>query len=214
MFVFAFLAGCVPQEDYQALQEENAKLLARVQKLDSILEKEKAQVADLQKDLKPLVDRGLLTIEVKNGKVTLSLRSDVLFAKGSADLSADGKEAVDQLARALAHVAPDEDFQVEGHTDNDPIQTTQFPSNWYLGSARGITVLNQMIADGFPRTHISASTYADTRPVADNGTAGGQQQNRRIEVVLLPDVSDLYKRLEHPGGGGGKKGKGKKKKDS
>ena len=215
LVLLAMLTACVPQEDMQALQEENARLLMRVSKLDAIVEKERQQVKDLQADLAPLVSKGLLTVDVKDGRVTLSMRSDVLFAKGSADLSADGRDAVQQLARALSSRAPDRDFQVEGHTDNDPINTTQFPSNWYLGSARGIVVTEAMIAAGFPRTHVSAATYSDTHPVADNGSTNGQAQNRRIEIVLVPDVSDIYKRLEKGEGKGGKKGKGnKKKKDS
>lgn len=209
--LFMMLNACVSMEEFQALQEENARLTMRVERLDAIVEKEREQVKDLREDLKPLVDRGLLTIEVNDGRVTLGLKSDVLFAKGSSELSADGRDAVQTLARALGHRAPDRDFQVEGHTDSDPIATAQFPDNWYLGAARGIVVTEAMISAGFPRNHISAASYADTRPAAGNGTSGGQALNRRIEIVLVPDVSDIYKRLEGKGPGGGHK---KKKKDS
>lgn len=211
--LFLMLNACVPQEEYQALQEENARLLMRVERLDAIVEKERQQVKDLREDLKPLIDRNLLTIEVNEGKVTLSLRSDVLFAKGSSELSADGREAVQSLARALGRRAPERDFQVEGHTDSDPINTPQFPNNWYLGAARGIVVTEAMIGAGFPRNHISAASYADTHPAAGNGSSGGQALNRRIEIVLVPDVSDIYKRLEGKGPGPGHKKK-KHKKDS
>ncbi len=214
MFILlSMLAACVPQEDYQLLQEENARLLARIGRLDAIVERERQQVIDLRTDLQPLVSQGLLTIEVSNGRITLSLRSDVLFAKGSSDLSADGKDAVQKLAKALGSRAPDRDFQVEGHTDNDPINTAQFPSNWYLGAARGITVTEAMIAGGLPRKHVSAASFSDTHPVADNNNATGQAQNRRIEIVLVPDVSDIYKRLEkgvNKGPKGGRKNRPKK----
>ncbi len=209
-FVFALILACVSQEEFQTLQEENARLVARVTRLDAIVDKERATVRELKEDLKPLVDKGLLTVEVENGRVTLGLKSDVLFQKGSAELSADGKDALQQLARALSRRSPDRDFQVEGHTDNDPINTPQFPNNWYLGAARGIVVTEAMIAAGFPRTKLSAASFGDTHPKADNNSAGGQAQNRRIEVVLVPDVSDIYKRLEK-GDGPGKKGGGKKK---
>lgn len=210
--IVAFLIGCASQEELQSLQEENARLTARVARLDAIVDKERETVRELREDLKPLVDKGLLIIEVNEGRVTLALRSDVLFAKGSAELSADGKDTVQQLARALGRRSPDRDFQVEGHTDSDPINTAQFPNNWYLGAARGITVTEAMIAAGFPRNHLSAATYADTRPSQSNANDGGQALNRRIEVVLVPDVSGIYKRLEKQGGGGGGgKGKGKGK---
>ena len=210
--IVAFLIGCASQEELQSLQEENARLTARVARLDAIVDKERETVRELREDLKPLVDKGLLIIEVNEGRVTLALRSDVLFAKGSAELSADGKDTVQQLARALGRRSPDRDFQVEGHTDSDPINTAQFPNNWYLGAARGITVTEAMIAAGFPRNHLSAATYSDTRPSQSNANDGGQALNRRIEVVLVPDVSGIYKRLEKQGGGGGGgKGKGKGK---
>ncbi len=209
-FVFALILACISQEEFQALQEENARLVARVTRLDAIVEKERTTVRELKEDLKPLVDKGLLTVEVENGRVTLGLKSDVLFQKGSAELSADGKDALQQLARALSRRSPDRDFQVEGHTDNDPINTPQFPNNWYLGAARGIVVTEAMVAAGFPRTKLSAATFGDTHPKGENSSAAGQAQNRRIEVVLVPDVSDIYKRLEK-GDGPGKKGGGKKK---
>ncbi|MSQ01214.1 MAG: hypothetical protein EXR71_04870 [Myxococcales bacterium] len=209
-FVFALFLACVSQEEFQTLQQENARLIARVGRLDAIVEKERNTVRELKEDLKPLVDKGLLTVDVENGRVTLGLKSDVLFQKGSAELSADGKDALQQLARALSRRSPDRDFQVEGHTDNDPINTPQFPNNWYLGAARGIVVTEAMIAAGFPRGKLSAASYGDTHPKADNNSSAGQAQNRRIEVVLVPDVSDIYKRLEK-GNGPGKKGGGKKK---
>lgn len=217
--VLAFLIGCASQEELQSLQEQNARLTARVARMDAILDKERETIRELREDLKPLVDKGLLIIEVADGKVTLAMRSDVLFAKGSAELSAEGKSTVQQLAVALARRSPDRDFQVEGHTDSDPIATAQFPNNWYLGAARGIVVTEAMVAAGFPRVHLSAATYADTRPSKSNASDGGQALNRRIEVVLVPDVSDLYQRLEKQGDGPGKgkgegkgKGKGKGKK--
>jgi chemotaxis protein MotB len=209
--IFAFLVGCVSEEELRALQEENARLTARVARLDAIVEKERETVRQLREDLKPLTDRGIVTIEVKEGRVLLGMKSDVLFAKGSADLSADGKDAVQQLARALSRRAADRDYQVEGHTDSDPINTPAFPNNWYLGAARGIVVTEAMIAAGMPRQHVSAASFADTHPVDSNNSAAGQALNRRIDVVLVPDVSDVYKRLEKPGPGEPKKGKGKGK---
>jgi chemotaxis protein MotB len=221
MLLLAAFFACVSQADYDALMAENARLTQRVEKLDKQIDAQIQQVKELQEELKPLIDRGLLKIDLDHGRVTLSLSSDVLFASGSAALSNDGKDTVGQLARALARRASDTDFQVEGHTDSDPINTAEFPDNYYLGAARGIVVAEYMIAQGFPRQHLSASTYADTRPAATNATNQGQAWNRRIEVVLVPDMSELagYKRLEKSlngesggGKGEGKKGKGKKNK--
>lgn len=212
MLIFlALMAACIPEEEFRALQEENARLTARVARLDAIVDKEREAVKELRQDLKPLIERGVISIEVKDGRVMLGMKSDVLFQKGSAELSADGRDAVQQLARALGQRTADRDFQVEGHTDNDPINTAAFPNNWYLGAARGIVVTEAMIAAGMPRHHVSAATFSDTHPVDGNTSAAGQALNRRIDVVLVPDVSDIYKRLEKPMKGDGP-GKGKKKK--
>lgn len=209
LLILTLLTACVSQADYDAVVAENAKMSARLEKIDARMEKQMQDVRDLQADLKPLIDRGLLRVEMIDGRLTLQLASDILFEKGSADLSTDGKSAIGELARALSRRAGDRDFQVEGHTDSDPINTPQFPNNWYLGAARGITVAEHMVSQGFPRIHISAATYADTQPAASNGTNGGQAQNRRIEIVLVPDVGDIpgYRKLTNEGP---KKGKKKK----
>ena len=125
------------------------------------------------------------------------MAADVLFASGSAVLSNSGRDNVAEIARILAKRVGDRDFQVEGHTDNEPINTPEFPNNWYLGAARAIAVTQVMINNGFPDDHISASSFADNSPVAPNASAAGKAQNRRIEIVLLPDLSDMpgYKKI-------------------
>lgn len=191
VLAFSLISACVPMADYEAVVAENGKLSARVEKLDAKIAKQVQQIKDLQEELKPLIDRGILRIEVNDGRVTLAMNSDVLFASGSAALSSDGRETVSLLARALSRRTPNTDFQVEGHTDSDPINTPEFPNNWYLGAARGIVVTEAMIAAGFPRANISAASYADVRPVGNNNSTSGQAVNRRIEVVLVPDLSEL-----------------------
>jgi chemotaxis protein MotB len=84
---------------------------------------------------------------------------------------------------------PGRDFQVAGHTDNDPIATEKFPSNWDLGAARSITVTRLLVDSGLPADRVSASSYADTVPVVANDTAEGKAANRRIEIVVVPDLS-------------------------
>jgi len=197
------LSACVPKEDYDKLQKENTKLEREVQEYRERQQREIASFKELMSDLKPLIDRGILEVEVVDGRVTIGMAADVLFPSGSADLSTSGKANIGELTRILSRRAKDRDFQVEGHTDNDPINTPQYPDNWALGSARSLSVLRFMIDSGFPRDNVSAATFADTEPVATNADAAGRLKNRRIEIVLLPDVGDLpgYKALtsERPG---------------
>ena len=86
---------------------------------------------------------------------------------------------------------PDKDFQIEGHTDDVPISTKKYPSNWYLASARALGVVEHLIAAGMSPDHISAASYGDERPFASNETPEGKASNRRIEIVVMPDLSGL-----------------------
>lgn len=198
--LFAALQGCVAMSQYEKVQKENARLHERVEKLDARIDRQVQQIKDLKADLAPLIERGVVTLEVVDGRVTLGLKADVLFASGSADLSPDGKQAIAQLTRALKQRGSDQDFQVEGHTDGEPIHTAQYPDNWYLGAARAITVAQYMVDQGFPRDQVSAATFADTRPVVNREEAA---RNRRIEIVLVPDMGDMpgVKRMVEAGAG-------------
>ncbi len=191
------LGGCVPKSQYMKLESENAKLKERIERLDNVAEAQLKAYRELLSDFKPLIDRGLLKIEVVDGRITLGMASDVLFPSGSAELSQAGKDNIAEITRVLANRAKDRDFQVEGHTDNEPINTAQYPSNWHLGAARAIAVTQFMVSRGFPEDQISAASFGDNAPVATNGSESGRAENRRIEIVLLPELSDLpgYKRL-------------------
>ncbi len=145
---------------------------------------------DLTSGLQSMIDTGSVKIHFVKGRMVVSLGSDVLFTSGSARLSADGRDAVDAVTKQLTHITG-KDFQIEGHTDNVPIKTKEFPSNWELASARALTVVNTMIAAGMPAARISAASYAETRPAAANETKEGRDQNRRIDVVVVPDLSKL-----------------------
>jgi chemotaxis protein MotB len=82
------------------------------------------------------------------------------------------------------------DFQVAGHTDNIPVRG-RFPSNWELSTARAVTVSRFLQGQGVDPAHLSAAGYAEFQPAADNGTPEGRQQNRRIEIVLMPSLDEL-----------------------
>jgi len=83
------------------------------------------------------------------------------------------------------------DLQIAGHTDNVPISTRRFPSNWELSTARAVHVARFLIEHEVPQQRLSAAGYADTQPVASNESGEGRQQNRRIEIVLMPHLDEL-----------------------
>ena len=150
---------------------------------------------------KALIDAGQLKVKIVDRRMVVQLQSDVLFASGSASLSKDGKVSVVEVARVLADI-PGKKFQVEGHTDNVPIKTEQFPANWELASARALTVLRAMTDGGLAADRVSAASFGDTKPAARNDTPEGKAQNRRIEIVVVPDLASLpgFEELQKAGG--------------
>jgi chemotaxis protein MotB len=149
-----------------------------------------AEFRDLLAKFKDMIDSGQLKVKIVGGRMVVELASDILFASGSAALSPEGKTALLDVGKVLATV-PERAFQVEGHTDSVPISTAQFPSNWELGAARAITVVNTLKEGGVPPERLSAASFSEFRPVAKNDSKEGKASNRRIEIVLVPDLSLL-----------------------
>ena len=153
-------------------------------------EKRLAEFRELTDKFKKLVDAGKLSIKFRNGRMMLALSTDILFASGSAQLSAEGKNAITEVTGLLKDLK-DRNFQIEGHTDNVPIKTKQFPSNWELASARAGSVLATMLAAGFPPERVSLASYGKYDPITDNSTPEARAENRRIAITIVPDLSGL-----------------------
>ena len=161
------------------LEKRRAAAEARVSEFKSLLAK-----------FKVLIDAGKLKVRIVEGRMVVVLATDILFGSGSATLSKDGKLALAEVAQVLASI-PKRSFQVEGHTDNVPIATAQYPTNWELASARAINVLKAMIESGLPSGRVSAASFGDSRPSVANDSPEGKAQNRRIEIIIVPDLSGL-----------------------
>lgn len=161
------------------------------------IDKRMSEYRKLLSRFKSLTDTGELSIKIVDGRMVVVMPSDVLFASGSAKLSSKGKETIKKVSQVLSSI-PEKKFQIEGHTDNVPIRSTRFPSNWELASARATNVLKTMLDAGMPPQRISAASFSDTKPIQSNETPSGKQANRRIEVVVIPDLSSLpgYEELQ------------------
>jgi chemotaxis protein MotB len=134
-----------------------------------------------------LIDAGRLSVSIVRGRMVINLPQDILFAPGSASLGRDGRETLSQIASVLSEFS-DRTFQVEGHTDDDPISTAQFPSNWELSAARALSVVKLLVDRGVSPELVSGAGYGEFQPVATNETEEGQRLNRRIEIVMLPNL--------------------------
>lgn len=180
-------------KDRGALQtslDEMRKAMDEMKARQAEQRKRLQEFSDLTRRFKKLTDAGTLSVKIIDGKMVVSLGSDVLFGAGSARLSKEGIQAMKDVTAQLAGI-PDKHFQIEGHTDNQPIATQVFPSNWELASARALTVVKTMIDSGMPGNRVSAASYADTHPVQANDSIEGRAANRRVAIVVVPDLASL-----------------------
>jgi chemotaxis protein MotB len=153
----------------------------------SVVEEEE-QVRQIQEALEEAGLGGQVDVEATRRGISLRIRDGVLFGSGSADLSAGGPAVLDVigvLAQELEH-----QLAIEGHTDDRPIATRSFPSNWELSAARATAVLRYLAAHDIARERMSIAGYADTRPIGDNRTDEGRAQNRRVEFIFLQERAD------------------------
>jgi len=175
----------------KASAEEMQQALSELSKRKAQAEARVAQYRSLLARFKTLIDAGKLRVTITDGRMVLALPTDVLFGSGSAKLSNDGKAAIIEVAKVLETLT-DRRFQVEGHTDNVPIKTSHYPSNWDLAAGRALGVVKAMTEEGgMDGALVSAASYGEFRPVASNETKEGRAANRRIEIVLVPDLSTL-----------------------
>ena len=170
----------------------SAAELAELREKRAADEKRLAEYQDLQRRFQSLVDTGELEVVFRKGQMTLKLPSSVLFPSAGADLGDGGKKTLTKVT-ALLLPLKDHRFLIAGHTDNVPIKNEQFANNWYLSSARAITVVQFMVDQGFPAAQLAAAGYADKDPIAKNSSRKGRQRNRRIEIIVVPDLSELPK---------------------
>lgn len=144
--------------------------------------------------LQSMIDGGQLTVSIDAGRIVINLPNNVLFNSGSASLNAEGQEALAQIGGVLKNFS-DRRFQVEGHTDNVPIKSARFPSNWELSTTRALAVVHLLSDMGVTPENLSAAGFGEFRPRADNDTEEGRQLNRRIEIVMLPNLDILSSEL-------------------
>lgn len=170
---------------------EMQRALEELKKRKAEAEKRLADFKELTSKFSKLISSGKLNVKMVNGRMTVALSTDILFSSGSAKLSPAGIAAIQEVTQVLTDLEGRQ-YQIEGHTDNVPIKKTElYPSNWELASARAMSVVKTMLDAGMPATRISGAAYADSQPSVSNKTPEGRAQNRRIAIVIVPDLSGL-----------------------
>lgn len=204
------------QAEHQALQKSNADLNQRFENTRNDLQnnlktteqelgelRKQRQAAEarlnafrqLQEGVREMVDTGQLKAAFRRGQMVLELPAEVLFSSGRANLSRNGREALGEVATALLEFS-DRRFLIAGHTDDRAIQTARFPNNWHLSTERALSVLEFFVEKGMKPTNLAAVGFGEFDPIADNDSPDGRALNRRIEIILVPDLSELPSMIE------------------
>ncbi len=148
-------------------------------------DKQQSLLRELARTFNDLVDDGEVTLVTRDQGILLEIKDSALFASGTAQPAVQAGDIVDKISTILANSG--NRVAVEGHTDNVPIQTAQFPSNWELSSARAAAIVRALQERGISPERMQASGMADTKPKSSNLTAQGRSENRRVSLLVLND---------------------------
>lgn len=173
---------------------------------DAAKQKQRDKMRNVAKDIMevmaPLIAEGKVRVLETSRGVTIEINDSILFSPGQAQLHPQLVKAL----RAIADVLVPTDFPItiEGHTDNVPIKTAQFPSNWELSAVRATTVLRLFADTGVAPERLTAIGYADTRPVEPNILADGRARNRRVSILIDSSIPENGRELNLDAQGGGR----------
>lgn len=148
----------------------------------------KRMTEEIEQAMAPLIDRELIRVRRSTGWVEVEINTSILFPSGSARLSAEAIPILERLAEILRPFP--NPIHVEGFTDNVPINTPAFPSNWELSAARAASVVHLFTKANIDPQRMAAIGFGEYRPVADNSTEEGRSKNRRVVIVVLAELQD------------------------
>ena len=147
----------------------------------------RAMADQLALEFDELINQGVVTLETSDEWLELSLRNSLLFGSGDAEPHYDAFDVVEKIAAVLRN--RDNAIRVEGFTDNRPINTSAFPSNWELSAARSAAVVRMLSMEGVEAERLAAVGYGEHQPVARNDTEEGRRRNRRVVLLISRDAS-------------------------
>lgn len=177
------LAGCAI-----GVHKRSPKDVETIKSLSQQLEELRRTKAALEKQLQKEIAQGDVSVTMGKRGLVVTVVAEVLFDSGKAKIKPQGQEVLNKVANVLGPMS--DDIAIEGHTDNVPIKFSRWKSNWELSTQRALNVVHFFEDDkGISPQRMSATGYGPYHPVASNNTPEGRQQNRRVEIIVLPNKS-------------------------
>jgi len=168
-------------------------LNTKLQDMDKNSEAEAQTIQGIKKKIDDFVKNNGLNAKVQTNieerGLVVSINETLLFASGSANITDEALTILQKLSTILVKLP--NYIKVEGHTDNVPIHTSQFPSNWELSAGRAINVVHVLISQNIPQDKLSAAGYGEYRPVVPNSSDANRSSNRRVDLVLIRSKYDI-----------------------
>ncbi len=186
------------QASIKQLQSEIEAREKKVNDLEELLRKKDEAVAQLKRNIEKALlnfDKTELSVELRDGKIYVSLANKLLFKSGSTSVDKKGVNALEKLA-AVLQKQDDIDVLVEGHTDDDPIKTNCIKDNWDLSVMRATSITRILLDSGVDPKKIVPSGRGEFLPVAINETSEGKARNRRTEIILAPNLDEIFSILQ------------------
>lgn len=170
--------------------DTEAGIKARIrQQLEELVEQTQQDAAQLAQKLEDQIRSGEIEIEARGRKIIIRIRERGSFKSGSAEMADDYYNVMDEISKVLKQ-KPGK-IEVQGHSDNIPIKTARFRSNWELSSARAVSVAHALMkGGGINEQRFAVSGYADTEPLAPNNSEANRARNRRVEIVIKQGLDD------------------------
>jgi chemotaxis protein MotB len=179
--------GAQTQSELEAARQREAELRRRQLQQDARM----AVFRNMLEQFRSMITAGQLRVRVVRGRMVIELPAGILFDSGRAELKPEGQQVLTQVATVLRQIG-NRDFLVAGHTDNQRIgRGGRYEDNWDLSAARAATVVRFLAQNQIPAEHLGAAGYAEFQPARANDTDDNRAQNRRVEIVLMPNIEEL-----------------------
>ena len=173
----------------ESRQEQLPEKQEVVEKVEQMIKETQADAKELAKALQEQIAKGEVEVETRGRDIIVRIKEKGSFRSGSADLANSYMPLLEEVRDVLA--TKQGDILIQGHTDDVPIHTSRFRSNWELSTSRAVSVAHVLFSGGVLDPHrVQVSGFADTRPVDSNETAEGRARNRRVEIIVRQGVGD------------------------